>query len=276
MRSAAIRVYSALLYLYPPALRRAHGREMLQCASAAVARRGARALAPLLVDTAAALPREWLGLFRGVAMTGLAHDVVHAFRMLRRDVTVTLAVIATLALGIGANTAIFSLADATLLRPLQVSDVDQLYALNWSTSYPDYRAFAARGDLFEGAAATSGGRVNLVADGDAALVDAGFVSGNYFGVLGVPLLPAAYSDRQTMCGRDRLSECSATAGGNPASEAIQPSSDAWSARTDSRSRSSALPRTASVASVRRTRRRCISRSRRRRASVRDSSRGPTC
>jgi putative ABC transport system permease protein len=189
MRSAAIRVYSALLYLYPPALRRAHGREMLQCASAAVARRGARALAPLLVDTAAALPREWVGLFRGVAMTGLAHDVDHAFRMLRRDVTVTLAVIATLALGIGANTAIFSLADATLLRPLQVSDVDQLYALNWSTSYPDYRAFAARGDLFEGAAATSGGRVNLVADGDAALVDAGFVSGNYFGVLGVP--PAA-------------------------------------------------------------------------------------
>ena len=189
MKAAALRVYALLLNLFPPALRRAHGREMLQCASAALSRRGARALAPLFLDVATALPREWRLVFQGVATTGLAHDLIHAIRMLRRDSTVTLAVIATLALGIGANTAIFSLADATLLRPLKVSRLDQLYALNWSTSYPDYKAFAARGDLFDGAAATSGGRVNLVSDGNASLVDASFVSGNYFGVLGVP--PAA-------------------------------------------------------------------------------------
>jgi predicted permease len=162
---------------------------MLQCASAAVSRRGARALGPLFFDLATALAREWAAVLQGVAMTGLAQDVVHAVRMLRRDATVTLAVIATLALGIGANTAIFSLADATLLRPLKVSQIDQLYALNWSTSYPDYKAFAARGDLFAGAAATSGGRVNLISNGNASLVDANFVSGNYFGTLGVP--PAA-------------------------------------------------------------------------------------
>jgi predicted permease len=162
---------------------------MLQCASAAVSRRGARALGPLFFDLAIALAREWLAVLQGVAMTGLAQDVLHAIRMLRRDAVVTLAVIATLALGIGANTAIFSLADATLLRPLKVSQIHQLYALNWSTSYPDYKAFAARGDLFAGAAATSGGRVNVVSNGNASLVDASFVSGNYFGTLGVP--PAA-------------------------------------------------------------------------------------
>ena len=95
----------------------------------------------------------------------------------------------TLALGIGANAAIFSLADATLLRPLRVASPAELYMIKFSSAYPDYRAYAERQDLFNGVVASSGGRLNAVADGRAELVDSRFVSGNYFGVLGIA--PAA-------------------------------------------------------------------------------------
>jgi putative ABC transport system permease protein len=162
---------------------------MRQCARDAVARRGLAGALLLFLDLAVSVPREWAQLLKGKPMSGIGRDLSYAVRILWRSPGFTIAAIVTLALGIGANTAIFSLADATLLRPLKVARVDQLYVLNWSTSYPDYTAFAARGDLFDGAAAASGGRVNMVADGDASLVEAGFVSGNYFGVLGVA--PAA-------------------------------------------------------------------------------------
>ncbi|HET7619582.1 MAG TPA: ABC transporter permease [Vicinamibacterales bacterium] len=187
------RLYAALLWLYPPPLRIAHGREMRQCARTQIRHQGWIAVARLGADLLTSLPVEWWRARparpHGGLMKGLGRDIHYAVRVFWRSPGFTLAAVLTLALGIGANTAIFSLADATLLRPLKVSRIDQLYATNWSVSYPDYKAFAARGDLFDGVVGASGGRVNVVADGDAVLVDAGFVSGNYFGVLGVP--PAA-------------------------------------------------------------------------------------
>jgi predicted permease len=122
-------------------------------------------------------------------MVGIGRDVAYALRLLRRSPGFTLAAVVTLALGIGANAAVFSLAEATLLRPIKVANPSELFAIRWSSSYPDYLAYSDRHDLFNGVIASSGGRVNVAANGSADLVEASFVSGNYFGVLGIA--PAA-------------------------------------------------------------------------------------
>lgn len=56
----------------------------------------------------------------------------------------------------------------------------------WTSAYPDYLDYAKRADLFTGVAGVSAGRVNATIQGASELVDAAFVSGNYFGVMGVP------------------------------------------------------------------------------------------
>ena len=189
-----LRIYGALLYAYPPDLRRAHGAEMRQCAHAALVRRGAAALPGLLADLAVSVPREWKQQMKGVPVirllaTGIGRDAAYAIRLLWRSPGFAAAAVLTLALGIGANAAIFSLADATLLRPVQVARPSELHVIKFSSSYPDYLAYTARGDTFAGVAATSGIRANAVIDGQADLVEGRFVSGNYFDVLGIT--PAA-------------------------------------------------------------------------------------
>jgi putative ABC transport system permease protein len=196
MRAAILRLYAALLYAYPPDLRRTHGAAMRQCAADALAGRGLAVAPRLFADLLLSVPREWGLVMKGIRVTawfdGLGRDVVFAFRLLSRSPGFTAAAVLTLALGIGANAAIFSLADAALLRPLKVANPSELYMLKFSTSYPDFVAYSQLDRMFSGVAAISGGQMNVVADGRAELVgasDGRFVSGNYFGMLGVP--PAA-------------------------------------------------------------------------------------
>ena len=189
MTRLLLRVYAAALAAYPPDLRRAHAAEMWQCARASVAANGPSAFLRLFADLAISVPREWLLLMKGISMNGLARDVAYAFRILWRSPGFSTAAIVTLALGIGANAAIFSLADSTLLRPLKVADPDNLYRLTFSSSYPELTAYQQRRDVFAGVAGSTAGRVSVVADGRAEFTSAAFVSGNYFDVLGVP--PAA-------------------------------------------------------------------------------------
>jgi predicted permease len=180
-----LRAYGGLLYLYPPDLRRDHGPDMRLCARDAVAAGGARALPRLFVDLAVSVPREWLLLLGGFSMTGIGRDVAYAVRLLWRSPGFTVAAILTLALGIGASTAIFTLADATIIRPLRVEGLDRLVAFKWSASLPDYREWTTRTDLFTGVAANAVMQVTVAVDSDAEPVDAGMVSPNYFSVLGV-------------------------------------------------------------------------------------------
>jgi hypothetical protein len=79
-----------------------------------------------------------------------------------------------------------SLAEATLLRPIQVAAPDRLLAFTWSSSYPHYREFATHREVFAGVIATSGERrLSLSIDGLTELIEGAFVSANTFGVLGV-------------------------------------------------------------------------------------------
>jgi len=194
MRTALERVYGALLYAYPPSLRREHGSAMRQCARTALARQGLRAAPRLFADLFVSVPREWRMAAvptsphldaKGLTMTGLAYDVSYALRLLWRSPGYTIAAVLTLALGIGANTAIFSLADATLLRPLRVARPAELVAFKWSASLPDYREWAGRTDIFTGVTAASGTRATAVLDGAPEVIDAAFVSPSYFTLLGV-------------------------------------------------------------------------------------------
>ncbi len=117
----------------------------------------------------------------------LGQDVRIAVRGLRKNPGFTLVAIATLALGIGANTAVFSIFNGLILRPLPVHDPSRLALLtDGSWSYPVWAEIKAReNDLFDGAFAWSDERFDLSRGGQSAFVDGAYVSGRYFEELGV-------------------------------------------------------------------------------------------
>ena len=122
-------------------------------------------------------------------------DLRDALRALRATPLVTVVAVLSLALGIGANSAMFSIVDALLLRPLPVQHADRLASLNLvrpmgsdNTSWtnPLWEEVRARVSLFDGATAWGTSRLNITEGGEAEYVDGVFASGSYFEVLGVP------------------------------------------------------------------------------------------
>src|SRR3984893_7179925 len=123
----------------------------------------------------------------------LWQDLRFAARMLRKNPGFTAVSVVPLALGIGANTAIFSLVDTFLLRVLPVKDPQQLVFIRATLPkggthgdfpYQTFEALRDRNNSFSGMFAWDGSRVNAVLDGQAELIDGDFVSGNYWDVLG--------------------------------------------------------------------------------------------
>ncbi len=125
-------------------------------------------------------------------------DLRWAFRAIRRSPGTSAVAVLSLALGIGANTAIFSLVNALLLKVLPLPSPQELVLVasnpanpRTSWNYPDYVAFRDRTTGLTGLAAVSGVRQLGLQAGDggtagaAELAPAQFVSGNYFDVLGV-------------------------------------------------------------------------------------------
>ncbi len=117
----------------------------------------------------------------------LAEDLRNGFRQIARNPGFTAIAVLTLALGIGANTALFSIFNSLILRPLPVRDPGSLARLtDGSWSYPIWTEIAAReAELFDGTFAWSAQRFDLSAGGQAEPVDGAYVSGRLFDVLGV-------------------------------------------------------------------------------------------
>jgi putative ABC transport system permease protein len=136
----------------------------------------------------------------------LSRDLGHGFRTLRRASGFAAVVILTLALGIGATSAVFSVVNAVLLRPLPFSNQERLAVL-WETptkerldeeielSYPDYREWRDQNHVFSQLAAvtSSNAAMNLTGVGEPRQVHAAPVSHNFFSTLGVePQLGRAF------------------------------------------------------------------------------------
>jgi len=128
-------------------------------------------------------------------LESLIQDIGYALRLLRKSPVFTAAVTVSLALGIGANTAIFSLIDAVMWRTLPVKDPEGLVLLTHSRgtafeggfTYPQYRIMRQqKGSGFTGLAAWSPVRLNVSLDGSLEpTTDGQLVSGDYFSLLGV-------------------------------------------------------------------------------------------
>jgi predicted permease len=128
-------------------------------------------------------------------MATLLNDLRYGFRMLRTSRSLTAVAVLSLALGIGANTAIFSLVDKLLVRSLPVVAPDQLVLLsaesvnprflNTVFSYPDYAEYRDRNQAFSGLIAFRQTQVRLGKDNQPERLKIELVSGNYFDALGV-------------------------------------------------------------------------------------------
>lgn len=132
-----------------------------------------------------------------LAMNQLWNDLRYAFRTLRKSPVFTGVAVLSLALGIGANTAIFTLLDQILLRLLPVKNPQQLALLTIrgseygnnsggnAMSYPLYRDVSERNQVFSGMFCRFAFTMNVSFDGRTERVDGELVSGTYFPVLGV-------------------------------------------------------------------------------------------
>jgi putative ABC transport system permease protein len=158
------------------------------------------------------------------AIETLAQDVRHAWRLMRREPAFTVSALATLGLGIGLNTAIFSVAYGVLWRPLPYSDPDRLVVVAstqkiargaqtfWNWSPVTYDALRARVTTLDALAAYNSIEVPLTGRGDPLQVHALDVSSNFFVTLGVPPArgrafltgAAASADDRTAIISDRL------------------------------------------------------------------------
>ncbi|HEX5233834.1 MAG TPA: ABC transporter permease [Silvibacterium sp.] len=135
-------------------------------------------------------------------MGALFQNIRYALRQLRKSPGFTFTVVLTLALGIGANTAVFTLFDQVLLRMLPVERPQQLVRFRWTGtysgsassfggdlynyfSYPMYKDLLDRNQVFSGILAADQANVGLSWRNQAEDEDAEIVSGNYFQVLGL-------------------------------------------------------------------------------------------
>ena len=121
-------------------------------------------------------------------LDGVRQDVRAAVRGLRKSPGFSVVTIGTLALGIGANTALFSIFNSLIMRPLTVRDPGSLALLtDGSWSYPVWQEISARADaLFDGAFAWSRESFDFAPGGRTVPLDGAYVSGGFFDVLGVP------------------------------------------------------------------------------------------
>ena len=149
-------------------------------------------------------------------MSSLINDLRFGWRMMVRNPVFSLIAIITLALGIGANTAIFSVVDAVLLRPLPYPGADRLVFL-WSTmnsqgvpqsgsALPDYQGWRDQNKVFDGLGGFYYGDFNLATENEPPeRIQGAYVTANFFQVLQVaPTLGRLFTNEEEQFGRHRV------------------------------------------------------------------------
>ena len=184
------RVYRRLLGLYPRDFSDDYADEMRRLYRDRVRGEGATAVwLALVVDLARTAPREQIST--------LIQDVRHSWRTWRRTPVLALAAILTLALGVGANTAVFSIVHGVLLKPLPYPDADRLVEVFednsragggpfFRVSLLNYLSWVERARSFEALAAFNGRDFTLTEHGDPERILGSAVTASLFNVLGVP------------------------------------------------------------------------------------------
>ncbi|HET9220746.1 MAG TPA: ABC transporter permease [Terriglobia bacterium] len=208
----AEKLYAILLRLYPAEFRESYQHEMR-----ATFRRRYR-------DEHRMLGRLFLG-FSVAADTLLTaaqehwdmliHDIRYSLRAMRNSPVFAAAVLVTLALGIGATTAIYSLTYTVLLRPLPYSEPDRLVRIweaNQSRNIPQFAAsllnflsWQEESKSFESMAAMRNESANLTGDGEPQRVKATAVSASFWTLMGLqPLAGRAFTLTEGESGKDRV------------------------------------------------------------------------
>ena len=134
-------------------------------------------------------------------MENMVNDLRYGIRSLLKRPSFTIVAVLTLALGIGINTTVFSLANSVFLRQLPVASPHNLVWLfsdnDNPSSYPEYLEYRNQSDLFDGVLASEWMALNLGSNGQALRVEGAVVTANYFDVLGVtPKLGRAFSSEE--------------------------------------------------------------------------------
>jgi predicted permease len=145
-------------------------------------------------------------------METLLQDIRYGLRMLLKAPGFTAVAVITLALGIGGNTAMFSVVDAVLLKPLAFPHSERLISVNETDSrrpgkpdtfsYPDFFDYRAQNHTFEGMASYRDASFNLTGVGQPQHLEGEVVSSDFFSVLGVtPALGRGFRREEEQAGR---------------------------------------------------------------------------
>src|SRR5262245_15338629 len=148
-------------------------------------------------------------------MGNLLQDLRYGARTLLKNPGFTLIAVLTLALGIGANTAIFSVVNAVLLRSLPFHDPDRLVMVWEDASFAgfprntpapaNYADWKSQNSTFEDMAATAGASFNVTGDGEPERVAAEQVTHNFFNLLGVqPLIGRTFAPEDDKVGANKV------------------------------------------------------------------------
>jgi macrolide transport system ATP-binding/permease protein len=185
-----MRLYNLLLHLYPAAFRNEYGEEM----RAIFAQRARQARGPFAaVALGASTLFEVVANALAVHWDILRQDLRYTARTLTSAPGFTLTAILVVALGVGANTAVFTVTDFVLLRPLPFSEPERLVKLyeqlpgysRMELSPVTYRDWKRMSHSFEAMGAYVSTSVNLVGQGDPERLEASSVSSDVFPLLGV-------------------------------------------------------------------------------------------
>src|ERR1035437_426741 len=162
------------------------------------------------------IPANQGGTESGGAENEMLQDLRYGLRQLRKSPGFTLVAVLTLALGIGANTAIFSVVNAVLLRPVPYPDANRLLLLwssapsqglpMFSSSPADYRVWRSDNHSFQDMGAFSNGGISMSLEGHTPeVLTSASITASLFPTLGVqPVLGHSFTDRNQQWGEHRV------------------------------------------------------------------------